>query len=94
MSGTAHRLDHRILPEFDYTLRDEVITQLLQFIECPISQEFTSDMIIFNHQCYDKDNWVKHLAVSDEYNLGRRNSGYGPSQCDRLIDPRSSAALS
>ena len=94
MSGTAHRLDHRILPEFDFTLRDEVITQLLQFIECPISQEATSDMVIFNHQCYDKDNWVKHLAVSDEYNLGRRNSGYGPSQCDRLIDPRSGAALS
>ena len=37
---------------------------------------------------------MKHITVSAEYNLSRRNSGYGPSQCDCLIDPRSDAALS
>ena len=51
-------------------------------------------MVIFNHQCYDKDNGVKYLAVLDEYNLGRCSSGYEPSQCDHLIDPRSGLALS
>ena len=94
MSGTAHRLDHCILPEFDYNLRDEVITQLLQLIECPISQKIASNIVIFNHECYDKDNLVKHLAVSDEYNLGRRNSGYVPSQRDRLINLKTGLSLS
>ena len=32
--------------------------------------------------------------MSDKYNFGRRNSAYEPSQCDRLIDPRSGLALS
>ena len=51
-------------------------------------------MIICDHQCCDKENWVEHLAVSDEYNLGRRNSGYVPSQCDRLINLKTGLSLS
>ena len=87
MSGTSNRLDHRILAEYEFILRDEVITQLLSFIECHIMKECTDIMIIFNNQCYDKPSWKKYLATQDEYNLKRQNSGYGPLLYDRLSDP-------
>ena len=46
MSRFTDRLDHPVLPEFEYTLHDEIITQLLEFIECDIERKTTDDMSI------------------------------------------------
>ena len=53
MSDKASCLDKRILPEFEFTLRNEVIMNLLDFIECPMLKETSQDMIICNKQCCD-----------------------------------------
>ena len=87
MSDKALRLDKRILPEFEFTLRDEVIKNLLDFVECPLLKDYSRDMIIFNKQSYDFERWDKWLDIQKENNQTKRKSGYGDSFCDKLIDP-------
>ena len=78
MSNKSSRLDKPILPEYEFTLRDEVVSKLLDFTECPILKEQSKSMVIFNKQCYDYDKWVMWLDVQDEVNAKKMKSGYGP----------------
>ena len=55
MSASVSRLDQGILPDYEFTLRDKVVTQLLDFIRCPILMEISPDKIIFRKQCYNMD---------------------------------------
>ena len=89
MSNQSSRLDNPILAEYEFTLRDEVVSKLLDFVECPILKEESQCMVIFNKQCYDYEKWVMWLDVQDEVNAKKSKSGYGPSLCDQLIDPMS-----
>ena len=86
MSDKALRLDKRILPEFEFILRDEVIMNLLDFVDCPLLKDFLRDMIIFNKQCYDFERWDKWLEVQKEHNQTKRRSGYGDLHRDKLLD--------
>ena len=47
------RLNTRVHSEYDYTNHDAVIDTLITIITCPIVQEVSSEMPIFNEQCYD-----------------------------------------
>ena len=51
MSGQLSHLERRILSEFDFTLRDEVVNKLLDFVKSPIPKDFPNNMVIFNKQC-------------------------------------------
>ena len=72
MSKNPNLLDAHILPEFEFTLRDEVITKLLDFVECPMLKVSSENIIIFNKQCYDRDSWVKWIAFQDDVNIKSR----------------------
>ena len=87
MPERSIRLDRQVLPEYEFTMRDEVILNLLDFIECPILKEFSEDMIIFNQQCYDYERWSRWLDVQNTVNDDKRKSGYGDSMYDQLLDP-------
>ena len=89
MSEKATRLDRRILDEFEFSLRDDVIQNLLDFVECPLLKNFSKDMVIFNQQCYDFERFDKWLVIQQENNDLRGKSGYGATLCDKLIDPMS-----
>ena len=93
MSSVDDRLDCHISPEFNYPIRGEFITQLLEFIEYPIVKETFSNMLIFNHHCYKKNSRKRHLQVMDDLNQGRQASGYGPSMCDYQIDSRDNLTI-
>ena len=45
---TSH-LDDRLFPTIDYTRRDQIITDLMDIIKCPIIQEVADDPIVFNN---------------------------------------------
>ena len=64
----ANRLKNRVFPEIEYTLHDDIVTQLLAVTVCPITQESSDNCIIFNHQCYDKDAWEKHVRTEQREN--------------------------
>ena len=64
----ANRLKNRVFPEIDYTLHDDIVTQLLAVTVCPITQECSDNNIIFHHQCYDKDAWEKHVRTEQREN--------------------------
>ena len=87
MPASVPHLDQRILPDYEFTLRDEVIIQLLDFIRCPTLMEVSPDSVIFRKQCYNRNSWMRWLDEENEWDMGRRKSGYGPTQCDRLNDP-------
>ena len=87
MSDEPSRLDKRLLPEYEFTLRDEVVLNLLDFVECPMLKDFPDDIIILNKQCYDFERWDRWLDVQNEVNQGKRASGYGDLHCDKLLDP-------
>ena len=79
MSASVPRFDQHILSDYEFTLHDEVVIQLLDFIRCRILMEVSPVNAIFRKQCYDKDSWIRWLDEENEWNMGRRRSGYGPT---------------
>ena len=61
MSTSSSCLDQRILPDYEFALRDEVVTQLSDFIRCPILMEVALDSTIIHKQYYNKESWIKWL---------------------------------
>ena len=55
------RLDARIHAEYDYTNDDAVIDTLNEIVTCPIVQEVTCPMLIFNNQCYETNAFDQFL---------------------------------
>lgn len=53
-------LDSFLSPDINYTRRDEITFSLLDVIKCLISLEITNNMIIFNHQIYDRATFERH----------------------------------
>ena len=43
-------LDTRLIPDIDFTRRDEITFDLVYIIKCPILLESSDDMVIFNLQ--------------------------------------------
>ena len=61
MSASLSRLEQYILPDYELTLRDEIVTQLLDYIQCLIKREVENDNIHFRKQCYQRDSWSRLL---------------------------------
>ena len=61
MSASGCRLDQRILTDYEFTLRDEVVAQLLDIIRCLIHMKEGSANIIFREQCFNKESWIRWL---------------------------------
>jgi len=84
----ASNLDTRIIPLLDFTRRDEITFSLLDIIECPIILGTSKDMIIFNHQFYDREAFQKHRTteqVSQDNLIARGRLDRADA---RLKDPR------
>ena len=69
------QLNSRLTPNIDFTRRDEITFFLMDTIKCRISMEIPQNMIIFNHQyynriCFDKhernENTLNHRRVRQE----------------------------
>ena len=85
--SSSSRLDTRIEPDIDFTVRDDVILILSQMMTCPILQNNSSSMFIFNSHCCDYASFDHFRMITHETNVKRRESGY----LDRLNlfrDPR------
>ena len=68
----AHRhLDTRLTPNIEYTRRDEITFSLIDAIKCPISLEITDQMILFNNQFYDRQNFDSHRGAETRLNQVR-----------------------
>ena len=81
-------LDTRIIPLLEYTRRDEIIFSLLDIIKCPIIIGTSEDMVIFNHQFYDREAFQRHRTteqVSQDNLIAR---GRLDREDARLKDPR------
>ena len=83
------RLKQRVIPDVDFTIHDEVVSQLLTVIECPILRDVSEDSVVFNNQCYDKRAWIAHVNCERMRNRtgsldGTRSNG----GTHRLKDPR------
>ena len=68
MAADRNRLRQRIFPEIEYTVHDEIVSQLLQVIVCPITNKISDNNVIFHHQCYDKDAWNQHVETEKRNN--------------------------
>ena len=53
-------LDRRLIPGVDFTRRDEITFDLVYVIKCPIALVPSNDMVIFNHQFYDRESFAEH----------------------------------
>ena len=53
-----------------------VIADLKDFIMCPIKLETTSDMVIFNSQCYNSPSFHTHLTAEEDCNQQYVESEY------------------
>ena len=81
-------LDQRIIPSLEYTRRDEITFSLLGIIECPIIIGTSDNMVIFNHQFYDREAFDKHRRFEQ---IGQDNliaRGRMNREDARLLDPR------
>ena len=88
MTDIEERFSRRIIADIDYTVRDDIIDQLINFTTCPIKQETTDDMVLFHDQCYDREDFQEHVNLEKERNERLRRSGYPLVECGRLRDPR------
>ena len=84
---TTDRLSNRVNAEEDFTLRDEIMLAFEDLIKCPILLDNSSEMIIFNLQCYDKQSFDTYKQGEEERNRNLEESGYSPSNFT-LKDPR------
>ena len=46
------RLEDRLFPTVDYNRRDQIISDLIDIITCPIVNEIADDPVVFNLQFY------------------------------------------
>jgi len=81
-------LDQRIIPSLEYTRRDEITFSLLGIIECPIIIGTSDNMIIFNHQFYDREAFDKHRRFEQIAQERLIASDYIEREDARLLDPR------
>ena len=83
-------LNTHLTPSINYTRRDEIIFNIMDFIKCPILLDTTNEMIIFNHQFYNKDSFNQHHHNKTKRNRCQSSSGYNNEADVRLKDPRTS----
>ena len=62
-------------------VNDSVLEYFLSIITCPIRQEVTSSMVVFNNQCYDKTSFERYKAQEEAQNQRRLDSGYSNDHC-------------
>ena len=72
----SNNLNERLTPQIDYTHRDEIIFRFVDITTCPIEMETTDDMIIFNHQFYDRTAFDRHHRNKLRASSARLSSGY------------------
>ena len=87
MANDRNRLKNRVFPEIEYTVHDDIVTQLLAVTVCPITQESSDNNVIFHHQCYDKDAWEKHVKTEQRKNRWVRRGTRRPGDNNRLKCP-------
>ena len=69
------RLDDRLFPTIDYTRRDQIITDLMGIITCPIVKEVADDPVVFNLQFYDRESFDTFRSHEDARSQRAINSG-------------------
>ena len=75
--------------DVDFNIHDEVVSQLLSVIECPMLKDISDDCIVFNNQCYDKKAWAPHVNQEQLRNWNGEVQGWRKSgDNQRLKDPR------
>ena len=88
MANDRNRLKNRVFPGIEYTLHDDIGTQLLAVTVCPITQESSDNNVIFHHQCYEKDAREKHVKTEQRENRsGVRRGTRRPGDNNRLKCP-------
>ena len=60
-NNIVDRMNQRVVEAVNYTVYDETVTHLLDVTKCSITMDTSDNNVIFNHQCYDKDAWCKHI---------------------------------
>lgn len=86
-------LHTRVHSKYDYTNADAVINILSTTITCPIVQEVSSAMLIFNNQCYVTHSFYQYLKNEKRRNDQFMNSGYR-SDLVKLKDPQTNEEFS
>ena len=85
------RFSTRIDSNFDYTIRDDVVGQLLNITSCPIVFETTDCMCIFNDQCYDFHAFDTQKTSCWGHAARRDDSGYPGGR--EIMDPRTGLSM-
>ena len=89
IENNGDRLKQRVIADVDFTIHDEVVSQLLTVIECPILKDVSEDSVVFNNQCYDKKAWVEHVNCERRRNRFRSLDGTrSDGGTQRPKDPR------
>ena len=74
-NAPALDLDTRVNPSIDYTRRDEFVDAIIDLVTCPILREPSSNMVIFNLQCYDRESFQAHRRNEEARNMRLQESG-------------------
>ena len=69
MTSDQNRLKQRLFEEIEYTIYDDVVTQLLNITICPILQESSDNNVFVHNQLYDKVAWERHVRTQEEDNV-------------------------
>ena len=59
------RLEDRLFPTVDYNRRDQIISDLIDIITCPIVNEIADDPVVFNLQFYDRETFDTFRKLED-----------------------------
>ena len=54
-NNNLDRLDQRTVKTIVSAVYDDIVTQLLDVTKYPITVDTSDDNVVFNHQCYDKE---------------------------------------
>ena len=73
---SVNNLNSRLIENIDYTLRDEIIFDIMDVMKCPITLETHDDMVIFNHQFYDRLSFNNYRQTEVSRNQRSLSSGY------------------
>ena len=85
----AHQhLDSRLTPNINFTRHDEITFSLMDAIKCPISMDISDNMIIFNHQYYDRHSFDCHERAKTILNQRCVRERLIEQDEIRLKDPR------
>ena len=83
-SINTSRLDEQLDERFDYSNGDAISDTLVTIITCPIQQETSNMMVLFNDQCYNLIDFDRYKEEEYRKSRGHEESGI-PT---RLLDPR------